>query len=72
MGRTHLKKGDEILLTGMEHHANIVPWQIVAEQTGALIKVIPVNESSEIDTEAFDSLIENKLESLQSAKSQTP
>ena len=56
-GRTHLKKGDEILLTGMEHHANIVPWQIVAEQTGALIKVIPVNESSEIDTEAFDSLI---------------
>ena len=47
MGKNSPKKGNEILLTGMEHHANIVPWQIVAEQTGALIKVIPVNESSQ-------------------------
>ncbi len=48
-GRANLKEGDEILLTGMEHHSNIVPWQLIAEQTGAKIKVVPVTDSGELD-----------------------
>jgi len=47
--RPRLKTGDEILLSEMEHHANIVPWQIVAEQTGATIRVIPVLENGDLD-----------------------
>jgi cysteine desulfurase/selenocysteine lyase len=42
-GRNRLKRGDEILLTAIEHHANIVPWQLVAEQTGAVIRVVPMD-----------------------------
>jgi cysteine desulfurase / selenocysteine lyase len=42
-GRSRLNRGDEILLTALEHHANIVPWQLVAEQTGAVIKVVPMD-----------------------------
>src|SRR5215213_10376660 len=43
-GRKFINEGDEILISAMEHHANIIPWQIVAEEKGALIKVIPMNE----------------------------
>ena len=42
-GRNQLKRGDEILLTALEHHANIVPWQLVAGQTGAVVKVVPMD-----------------------------
>ena len=56
-GKANLKPGDEILLTGMEHHSNIVPWQIVAEATGARIVVAPVTEVGEIDTDAFGKLL---------------
>ena len=52
-GRTHLKAGDEILLTQLEHHANIVPWQVVAERTGARIVVVPVTPRGEVDLDAF-------------------
>ena len=52
-GRSHLKPGDEILLSAMEHHANIVPWQLVAEQTGAVIKVISMTEKGELDLDSF-------------------
>ncbi|MGF1448251.1 MAG: aminotransferase class V-fold PLP-dependent enzyme [Opitutales bacterium] len=48
-GRTHLKPGDAILITAMEHHANIVPWQLIAERTGATLEVVPVTDSGEID-----------------------
>jgi cysteine desulfurase/selenocysteine lyase len=48
-GRSRLQRGDEILLTALEHHANIVPWQLVAEQTGAVIKVIPMDRRGAID-----------------------
>ncbi len=51
------RTGDEILLSEMEHHANIVPWQLVAEQTGAVIRVIPVTEKGEIDMEAYRNLL---------------
>ena len=56
-GRANLRAGDEILLTGMEHHANIVPWQMIAAQTGAVIKVVPVTPSGELDPDAFRALL---------------
>jgi cysteine desulfurase/selenocysteine lyase len=56
-GRTHLRAGDEILLTQLEHHANIVPWQVVAERTGARIMVAPVTPRGEVDLEAFRQLL---------------
>jgi cysteine desulfurase/selenocysteine lyase len=51
--RTRLKPGDEILLTALEHHANIVPWQLVAEQTGAVIKVVPMDRRGVVGLDAF-------------------
>ena len=58
------KQGDEILISGLEHHANIVPWQIAAEQTGALIKVIPVLDSGALDMDAFKNLLSPKTKLL--------
>jgi len=58
------KQGDEILISGLEHHANIVPWQIAAEQTGALIKVIPILETGELDMDAFKNLLSPKTKLL--------
>ncbi|MBC6997455.1 cysteine desulfurase [Cytophaga sp. FL35] len=52
-----LKKGDEILVSAMEHHSNIVPWQMLAERTGALLKVIPMNEEGELVMDAFHDLL---------------
>ncbi len=49
--------GDEILVSGLEHHANIVPWQLVCEQTGAQLKVIPITPTGEVDFAAFEKLI---------------
>lgn len=59
-GRAHLKPGDEIILTGMEHHANIVPWQLLEAQIGVRIKVIPVLDDATLDYEAFLSLLSPK------------
>jgi cysteine desulfurase/selenocysteine lyase len=53
-GRTHLRPGDEIVLTWLEHHSNIVPWQLVCEQTGARIRVVPIDEAGEIDLGEFE------------------
>jgi cysteine desulfurase/selenocysteine lyase len=47
--RPRLRPGDEILLTALEHHANIVPWQLVAEQTGAVVRVIPMDQRGVVD-----------------------
>ena len=58
------KPGDEILISGLEHHANIVPWQIAAEQKGALIKVIPILDSGELDLVAFKNLLSPKTKLL--------
>ncbi len=57
LGRQLLEKNDEILLTQMEHHANIVPWQLIAEQTGAKIKVAPINDAGELELGAFAALL---------------
>lgn len=59
-----LKEGDEILISGMEHHANIVPWQIACEQTGAVLKVIPVLDDGSLDLVEFESLLSEKTKLL--------
>ena len=56
-GRTMVKEGDEILLSAMEHHANIVPWQMLAQEKGATIKVIPMTDDGELILESLDELI---------------
>ena len=56
-GRANLRPGDEIVLTAMEHHANIVPWQMVAEATGARILVLPVTEAGTLDLDALPALL---------------
>ncbi|MEL6973879.1 MAG: cysteine desulfurase [Bacteroidota bacterium] len=55
-----LKSGDEILVSAMEHHSNIVPWQMLAERTGAVLKVIPMNENGELVMEAYHDLLGDK------------
>lgn len=52
-----LKKGDEIIVSALEHHSNIVPWQMLCERTGALLKVIPMNEQGELIIPKFDALL---------------
>jgi len=57
---TQLSEGDEILISHMEHHANIVPWQIAAEKTGAVLKVIPVLDSGELDLDAYQAMLSER------------
>ena len=59
-----LNEGDEILISEMEHHANIVPWQIACEQTGAVLKVIPVLDDGSLDISAFEALLSEKTKLL--------
>lgn len=63
-GMSQLKQGDEILLTELEHHSNIVPWQFVAQRTGAQIKVIPVLDNGELDQDAFHALLSDRTRLL--------
>ena len=56
-GRTFLKAGDEIIISTMEHHSNIVPWQILCEQVGAKLRVIPINDDGELLIDEFDKLL---------------
>lgn len=63
-GRKFLKQGDEILISTMEHHANIVPWQMLCEESGAVLKVIPIDESGEIIFEEFEKLLSEKTKIL--------
>ncbi len=56
-GRTHLKQGDEIIIAGLEHHSNIVPWQFVCEETGARLRVIPIDERGELILEEYEKLL---------------
>ncbi len=62
--RPQLQAGDEILISHLEHHANIVPWQILCEQTGASLKVIPMTERGELDLSAFDQLLTTRTKIL--------
>jgi len=56
-GRTRLKEGDEILVTEMEHHSNIVPWQMLCEQTGARLRVLPIDEDGALRMDLLESLL---------------
>ena len=59
-GRKNIGAGDEILITTIEHHANIVPWQLLAEQTGAVIRVAPVNDRGELILDQFAALLSGR------------
>ncbi|QSB27183.1 aminotransferase class V-fold PLP-dependent enzyme [Flavobacterium sp. CLA17] len=55
-----LKPGDEVIVSSLEHHSNIVPWQMLCEKTGATLKVIPMNEDGELIMEAYEALLSEK------------
>lgn len=59
-GRPRITRGDEILISHMEHHANIVPWKMLCEEKGAVLKVIPITEQGELDLDAFEDLLTDK------------
>jgi cysteine desulfurase/selenocysteine lyase len=58
--RPRLTPGDEILISWMEHHSNIVPWQMVCEQTGATLRIIPITDDGELELDAFDRLLSER------------
>jgi len=59
-GRQHIKAGDEIIISTMEHHSNIVPWQVLCEEKGAVLKVIPINEEGELLMDEYEKLLNPK------------
>ncbi|MEI6696186.1 MAG: cysteine desulfurase [Bacteroidota bacterium] len=59
-GNKFIGKGDEIMISAMEHHSNIVPWQMICEEKQAILKVIPFHENGELDKAAFETLISDK------------
>ncbi len=59
-GRSQLKAGDEILISAMEHHANIVPWQMLCEQIGTVLRVIPMSDQGELEMDRFHALLSEK------------
>jgi cysteine desulfurase/selenocysteine lyase len=56
-GRKNLQVGDEVLITYMEHHSNIVPWQLICEEKGAILKVVPIHENGTLNIEAYHQLL---------------
>lgn len=59
-GRAFVNAGDEVLISGMEHHSNIVPWQLLCERTGASLKVAPIDDRGEIIVQEFERLLNNR------------
>ena len=59
-GKKHIHAGDEIIISTMEHHSNIVPWQMLCEEKGAILKVIPINDKGELLIEEFKKLLSSK------------
>ncbi len=59
-GRQNIKAGDEIIISVMEHHSNIVPWQILCEQNGAILKIIPINDEGELLIDEYEKLLSDK------------
>lgn len=59
-GRQNIMAGDEIIISGMEHHSNIVPWQILCEEKGAVLKIIPVNDNGELSVDTYKTLLNSK------------
>ena len=59
-GKKYLQKGDEIIISTMEHHSNIVPWQMICEEKGAILKVIPINDKGELLMDEFEQMLTEK------------
>lgn len=59
-GRANINNGDEIIISTLEHHSNIVPWQMLAKEKGAILKVVPINENGEFLFEAFEQMLSEK------------
>ncbi|HLS38394.1 MAG TPA: cysteine desulfurase [Sphingobacterium bovisgrunnientis] len=59
-GKAFIHEGDEIIISAMEHHSNIVPWQMLCEEKGAVLRVIPMNEKGELDIETYKNLLSDK------------
>jgi cysteine desulfurase/selenocysteine lyase len=59
-GRRHVGAGDEVLITGLEHHSNIVPWQLLCEEKGATLKVAPIDDAGEVNMAAFERLLSSR------------
>lgn len=59
-GRQNIKAGDEIIISTMEHHSNIVPWQILCEEKGAILKIIPINDEGELQMDEYEKLLSPK------------
>ena len=59
-GRSKLKAGDEVIVSEMEHHSNIVPWQMVCDATGAVLRVIPISDAGELDMDAYAKLLNER------------
>jgi cysteine desulfurase/selenocysteine lyase len=59
-GRHHIKEGDEIIVAGLEHHSNIVPWQLLCEEKGAVLRVIPINDRGELILEEYAKLLSSR------------
>ena len=56
-GRKNIKAGDEIIIAGLEHHSNIVPWQMLCEETGALLRIIPIDDRGDLILDEYDKLL---------------
>ena len=63
-GEANLKAGDEIIIAAMEHHSNMVPWQMLAQKTGAKLKIIPINQNGEIIIEEYKKLLSDKTKMI--------
>jgi len=63
-GKANIGEGDEILITGMEHHSNIVPWQMLCEQTGAVLRVVPITDSGEVMLDEFERMLSPRTKLL--------
>jgi cysteine desulfurase/selenocysteine lyase len=59
-GRKNIREGDEIIISNMEHHSNIVPWQLLCEEKGAILKVIPINDAGELMLDEYEKLLSPK------------
>ena len=59
-GRKHVSEGDEVVISAIEHHSNIVPWQMLCEEKRAALKIIPVNEAGEVDVDAYGKLLNER------------
>src|SRR5262249_23485421 len=59
-GRANLKTGDEVVISALEHHSNIVPWQMIGQQSGAKLKVIPMTDSGELIFEEYEKLLNDR------------